>query len=1085
VITLAESGLADAVEYADIQSHIEDISAVITIQRYGSVWTEHDTEAARSGENFDAAIAGAFLLRVYTDSVSSIEVERLADESGGDASWISVTVVGDVSDIDVDVPPSLVTNGLTARIFYYTTSGKIKYTESSDITNTSFAVPVEVGTVADVIYLAAVSTTKVYYITENSNNNRVLHVYEYNGSWSNTDSDIYWPYVIHAFDAVTFETGRDLLMLATDLPPLVGSRVVGAEVQQEVTRVQGLVTFWVANGRWSDHGVIDVIDKVEVTPSRTSLRLSFHNNFLFGAYLRRGGTEDYPYSKAAVVRSKDGVNWEFPELIDSFTPPFAILPRTDYLYAVGVNKTLRSPCCAWAGQTPAELDVTDYVVGMESSAAEIRNSQVRLSNPANVLAGTLVTEDARLQVVYDLGYMVSGSGLRAQVSLEDVVSRQAQSMLPHLGTGLATRDFLGRVNRVRSDYAAEWPGIQAGRDTYNDPSETGYGGMRHAAPYEGSWKTPGESEIHLISKNKEGIAVSTFVTDALNGSAETGFQVATSSNSEYAGIAFRTFDKDNLLFFIYDQDTDSLKLAPGVGTDTNDDDERDDTTLATSYSVMGWAITTWYWLKVVVRYSLVYAFYSTDGITWIAVTWDDGTTDPIELDGQLDGISWEGGGAVLSGRFGLIGYGYSDDDAWPPYEPPPWIPPVPPVDPIPDKVVVFDGTFLCRTTNFDDDYPSWTDIVPQDFADVGGSDGPIHDVCMDADGIGAWLVSGAGTDAGGGVWYTPDIAASTVSWTLVLTQVAANAMKDLVGGARKDWGRLCSIVSFAPGSACVMERAWPGSYDRDATAAFYTSSEGAAWGCTYLSFAAPSSDTRFWCPDRDSIYPHRNQVFYVGGQLMALGISGRWNASPPCPARLSYIVSADGGATWALTRDAASTEAFGSGGQAAGTMYGTTTTGNLYSVVGFGYIDEYFTKSSNWGAVGLQHPVALFIPRGNSADTKQYLWRDGVHILEADSVPNFDSLRSVTPWAYGHDRYILVQPATVLVAPLIYWVHAGTLHDKTGNLFTVAGGWRLGLCGHPRHRCRDGDRRGLHLGVRERGPEYGRHTFGVVQSGLV
>ena len=719
MIDLAESGLADAVEYADIQSYIEDISAAITIQRYGPVWTSHDTEPTRSGENFDAAIAGAYLLRAYVSDISTIEVERLADEAASDASWISVTVVGDVSEIDIGVPPSLITNGLTARIFYYSTAGKIEYTESGDITNTSFALPVEVGAVANVIYLAAVSPAKVYYITENSNSNRVLHVYEFDGGWSSTSSDIYWPYPVHAFDAVLFETGRDLLMLATDLPPLIGSRVVGAEVTQEVNQVQGLVTFWVANGRWSDHEVIDVIDKVKTFPSRTSLRLSFHaflpENILYGAYLRCGGTEDYPYSKAAVIRSKDGVNWEFPELIEGLTPPFIILPRTDYLYAAGIDETLRSPCCAWGGQTPEELDVTEYVVGLESSAAEIRNSQVRLSNPADVLSGTLAQEDSRLQVVYDLGYVVGGDNLRIQVSLEDLISHQQQTVLPHQGIGLATRDFLGRVNRVRSDYAAEWPNMQAGRDIFNDPSGTGYGGMRHMAPYKPSWKTPGGEEIHLVSNNKEGLAVSTFVTDALNGSAETAFQVKTDYNGEYAGIAFRAFDKDNLHFFIYDRDTDKFNLVKGIGLDLDDDDERDDTVLAIAQNVMTWALNEWYWLKVVVRYSLVYAFYSTDGITWVAVTWHDGlggSTDPIELAGQ--GEWYDDSPSVLSGRFGLIGYGYSANDSPPPYEPIPWIPPIPPPPILDAPDIVFarvDDSAVWRTANWTDDPPTWVDVT--------------------------------------------------------------------------------------------------------------------------------------------------------------------------------------------------------------------------------------------------------------------------------------------------------------------------------------------------------------------------------------
>ena len=718
----SESGLTTQ-QYTDIQAAIGDLAASVVLQRYGPVWTEHDTEGARSGEGFDAAVAGDYLLRAYVGSYSDLEVERLADESGGDEVWASVAT-GVHSDIDDDVAPSLVTDGVTARVFYYSGSGDIEYIECTDISDQTFGAAQTVGTVANVIFLAAVSTTKLYYITLNANRNRVLHVYEFNESWSSTESDIYWPYPIHAFDAITFETGRDLLTLATDLPPLIGSRVVGAEVTQEVTRVQGIVTFWVANGRWSDHAKIDVIDRLGTdyswasaeAPSTSSLfrkhlRQTMCNGLLFTSYLRRGGTKAHPYSKAAFVRSADGQNWEFPELIEGLTPPYAILARSDYLYAVGIDKVYRSPCCALAGQTPVEYDLTSYILGLESTAAEIRNSQVQVSNPADVLDGTLATSNDRLQALYKLGYVVDGTDLLMQVSLEDVVERAEQTALPRRGLALSTRDFLGRVNRVRSDYAAEWPGMQAGRDTFNDPSGTGYGGLRHMAPYKPSWKTPGGEEIHLTSKNKEGLVVSTFVTDALNGSAEVAFQVNTASNGEYAGIAFRTFDKDNLHFFIYDEDTDKLQLVKGVGTDTDNDDERDDTVLVSSNSVMSWAVDTWYWLKVVVRYSLVYAFYSTDGITWTAVTWNGGT-DPIELAGQ--GAWHEDNPCVMSGRFGLIGYGYSADDSYPPYDPIPWIPPVPPPPILDEPDIVYvrvDDSAVWRTGNWPDDPPTWVDVT--------------------------------------------------------------------------------------------------------------------------------------------------------------------------------------------------------------------------------------------------------------------------------------------------------------------------------------------------------------------------------------
>lgn len=999
MISLSESGLADAIEYADIQSHIEDVSAAVTIQRLGPVWAEH-TETARSGDNFDAVIADTFLLRVYADTVSKIEVERLADESGGDEAWASITVAAGVSEIDSAVAPSLVSSDLAARIFYYTGS-KIQYTENTDISTNSFAAPVEVGTVSNVIFLAAVSTTKLYYITENSNHNRVLHVYEYSGTWGNTDSDIYWPFPIHAFDAITFETDRDLLMLATDLPPLIGSRVVGTEITQEVNRVQGLATFWVRGGRWSDHRIIDTIDRVPTTtPSRASLRLSLHNDFLFGSYLRCGGTEDYPYSLAAVVRSKDGYSWEFPEIIDSLTPPFIILPRTDYLYAVGVNKVLRSPCCAWAGQTPVELDVTSYVIGLESGAAEIRNSTVHLSNPSSALSGTLAKETARLQIVHDLGYVVDGDNLRVQVSLEDLVGRQEQNALPSQGISLTTRDRLGRVNRVFSDYAAEWPGIQGGQDQYEDPSKTGYGGLRHTAPYEGSWKTPGGHEIHLVSSNKEGLAVSTMVTDALNGRAQTGFKLNTASQGEYAGIACRVFDKDNLLFIAYYLDDDVIRLTRGVGIDDNQDKERDDTVLDTSVS-MSWSVDTWYYLKIVIRYSLLYAYYSTDGITWTAVNWTGaGDGNAIELDGQRDGehLDSDGqSGLVCSGRFGMIGYGYSENDEWGGYDPVPWFPPSPILTSW--GMVVLSQSQLARSWDFfPAEDPAWEDIQ-------GAVTGTLYNITLGPERQ-VFLTSSDG------LWYCAKITEASPSWTCIKTDASAttdagvagrfgSVVVDGSGTFYAPWHCAVDTVSgYFHGTASIVSwQQYPASVDPDVRTladksnfAAYISPAGTVYlGCCYY--------TPTWS----------KALLHTAGGGYAIYTKDGINAIGAV--HDGFVAATNGDLMTSLTGD--------------------TTTYNTLISTRFG-LDK-------------MHGDLLYI---KDDDVYQNLTR----IAEGDSVFEVNALMGRVIYARNNPQemvWVRAEPGTITYPKFIVWTKDGfTNHwDKTGDFLTVMGDYWAGGSG--------------------------------------
>jgi hypothetical protein len=702
-ITQSESGLGP-VEYAGIQTAHGDLSAEILLQRYGPTYSSHDTDGTRDGDAFDAIAISGYLLRAYSGTSSDVVIERLADETGGAEAWVALN--NSITDMNELVSPRLIGSGATARLFYYSSDGKIRYIECADITagGASFGASQNVGAVADVKHLAPVSTTKLYYATLNSNFNRVFHIYEDDGGWATTASDVYWPYAIRSLDVVSL-TGFDLLAFASSLSPLMGSRVVGTVVTTECTEVQGIVTMKVANGRWSDYGLVDVIDRIETNnAARETLRLSYINSIIFASYMRRGGSDAHTYSKLSVIRSKDGDNWESPWLIDDTDAPAVVIPRTDYLYVVGISETLRSPCCAWAGQTPVELDVTERVIAVESSAADIRNTTTLLANPAEVLASTLAESDDWVQVVHKLGYVAGGgqSDLKVQVSMEDVVSRDKVWMLPAKHIRLASRDRLGRVNRVRADQANEWPSMQSGADDYNDPSGTGYGGLRHTAPLDGSWKAE-DGVCKLLSSNMQGIAVSTLVTDALNGSAQTGIKLATASQGEYAGIAFRVYDKDNMHYVMYDLDNDVIKLySRESGVDT----------LLDTSDAIGWgSIDTWYYLKVTVRYSLVYVYYSADGITWSAVLWSASAT-PRELTGQRADPG--AGSTVLAGRFGLIGYAYSDVDEYNWDFPDPWIAPIPspPVLPTPDIVFVTDDDDeIYRTENWGATSPNWVNIT--------------------------------------------------------------------------------------------------------------------------------------------------------------------------------------------------------------------------------------------------------------------------------------------------------------------------------------------------------------------------------------
>ena len=651
-----------------------DFSVEVNVQRYGPDWSPHPGEgkSGNTGTLFDAIQAAGYLVRCWADADTGemSDVSRLASEAAATQAWEDITV--NIA-IDVDVPPSLAVSGTAVRLFYYDGTS-IKYIECADITavGPTFGAAQTVGAVSDLVFLAATSTTKVYYGVETAKHNRRLYSTEFAAGWTATASDIYWPFVVYSFDAVAMDD-YDLVVMATMLPPLIDSRVIGSELQNVPEIVQGLVTFRVANGRFSDHEEFDVIDKVDTSPARTNVRLNKENGIVMMAYQRRGGTGDYTYTKPAVSRSMDGRAWEFPEFLEGglsdFDTPMVILPRADYLYAAGVNVTQRSNPCAWAGQTPEEKDITQYIRTFQLPGGEISQVQLGCENPEGVLDSTLLAECKRTQVQCNLGWVVAGVARRLQISTTDVEQWTDNTRLAHIALGISAKDRMARINRIKSDFAAEWGSMQAGRDQFVDTTGTGYGGTRFVATLEGSVVAE-DGELSIKSYNKEVIAVSTFVNDALNGSVQTGIKLNYADQGEYGGVVFRLFDKSNFCAAVWRPDTPEVALFQREGQDDNSSDTGLDT------GNPGFGVGDINYLKVVTHYGMVYTYYSGTGIDWSLLL-------STEMPGQADpAVDYP----VLSGRFGLIGYGYSDEDTAPSWEPTPWPVPLPP-PPGPPKTV--------------------------------------------------------------------------------------------------------------------------------------------------------------------------------------------------------------------------------------------------------------------------------------------------------------------------------------------------------------------------------------------------------------
>lgn len=409
----------DALGAADV-AVTSDLGYSLFVEQYGPDWAFHD-DIVTQALYLDCVRAGNYLVRMYWDN--GWKLERLAVESESISAWQALTVPPGFNCTSGLI--SLVSSGTHVVIFSYH-EDVIAALNCPDVSVTSptFTPTSLAHGLSGVVALAAVSITRVYLSYLTSQSNHCMATLEYGTSWTRTDSDIYWPFPFDSLDAVTLGD-RDVVAFSGDLPPLWGTRAIGTTVKSEFNRVQGIVIFTVRNGRWSDYRTFDVVDRDVYGYSRMQLRLSAANGFAFMTYSRylifrkaddTGAIISTGNSKRmapVVSRSRNGVDWEFPEVVLKPTTPFIVLPLGDYLYAVG-RKTYRSHACSWSGQTPRRQDMTDYVLDVGSTAGDIRSTTAEFANPyvavsprpKTTLSGTLVDLDLRLALKLYLGYSI-------------------------------------------------------------------------------------------------------------------------------------------------------------------------------------------------------------------------------------------------------------------------------------------------------------------------------------------------------------------------------------------------------------------------------------------------------------------------------------------------------------------------------------------------------------------------------------------------------------------------------------------------------------------------------------------------------
>ena len=472
-ITRSESGLT-AAQFTEIQNLHETPAYSIVAERYNLSFKLRKN-MLRSFAGTDAEVSGSYLVRAYFID-TSLHVER----TQSDASTWTTTLTTAASYL---VPPTLAVSGNTVRVFYYTGTD-IAYKESAD-NGATWGAEQTVDTVANVKFLAAVSTTKVHYTTLTTPNYR-FHYAEFSGGWSSTDSLIYWPHEPTGFDAITVDS-KDLLVVSTFL-----------QSRYDDTR-QGLVGLFQANGRWSEHFDIDVIDEGADWRYRRYPKLSHNGGYYLLTFYGSDGTEDNPIADRAVTRSKDGRWWEKRTFCACSEDGHAsLLVMGAFAYMVGISNSYISDATRYVGYTPSTGDGAyfgeisgDVIRNFGSEMSTMRQTNFIISDEAGVYSAGMFSANNVILLSYRIGYQSAGMACELTIpySLEEIDFHKIVTRLSFTGIQISSRDHMAWLtdNTRAADHTREWESQLLGRDRFKDETETGYGGMRHTACDGGHW----------------------------------------------------------------------------------------------------------------------------------------------------------------------------------------------------------------------------------------------------------------------------------------------------------------------------------------------------------------------------------------------------------------------------------------------------------------------------------------------------------------------------------------------------------------------------------------------------------------------
>lgn len=629
MISQSESGLT-AGDYSELKALQDGATYQMTLQRINLTWALLNGNASTNA--FDACATANKLIRIYL-SGTSITVQG---STGG--AWGTLATFSGLTD-----PGPLAVFGevSTIRVFYED-NGTAYYRESTN-EGGSFGSAQAIGVLSNIAAFAPTSLTKLHVTTYDGYNTR-LRYYSYSGSWSRTDSSIYYPGQFDGLDAETID-GRDVLVFAARGPVRYS------------TCQQGIWAIRQYGGKWSDPLRLDVLDEYTAgEEQRIRPRCSLAGSLLFCTFL----ATDAGYKRAAYSRTAGGQHWEHRQPMGALNFEGKLITLGNYTYFIGSGLTYRSASTVIVGNSTVETDVTSRVGDYSASRQRTYGSTIVLHNEDG---GLDLTGNNRWQVKEELGYFAGdGDPLLVQVALTEADTITHQRSLPAHLIRVSARDRMAwLMDRTEADHYEEresqlrhWDDFE-NTVTNADNKVVLNSGLRYTASMDGYWSTDGNI-LSLRSNNKEGLSLCTIDKFIAHTVVQEAIKVPTSGNNEWAGVVFRALDEDNYWCAYYDQASDKVKLRQKRAGDWQ--------SAVAESSALSWSVGTWYYIRVEARLSLFRVYTSTDGRTWTQrISYVDQTMTAVRA-------------AFQEGYVGHNGFGYSNED-YEPYEPPAYEPPYP------------------------------------------------------------------------------------------------------------------------------------------------------------------------------------------------------------------------------------------------------------------------------------------------------------------------------------------------------------------------------------------------------------------------